>query len=360
MARALAGASLVATCLACTGSRKDPRAAEEESTRSVDAAVHQPAVSAPAVSAAPPPVHETGAAEMDASPAPQRTTALEVARVLFADAADPAVHPWSTECAPALPEEARIRCAFGVRYAGDPEAARLAHGLFVRHGVRAGVEVAHVMNGGYRGMIQIVPAVPTKQHRRHLAWIDAAFADFEAFFEGLGRGDAGVPRYRFRPIDVRFMRSVRATTPNAYASGWEVAYNLDGSINLSESAVRETMFHEIFHLNDTHHGEFSLKSLSRVYDAIVKRCGTRSPCLQPYSPGDTMVRNGTYYPFQPGNDVREYGAELAIRYYREQRLAIRGEKVARPFKCGPRENAEVWAAFAGEFFAGIDRIPACP
>jgi hypothetical protein len=30
------------------------------------------------------------------------------------------------------------------------------------------------------------------------------------------------------------------------------------------------------------------------------------------------------------------------------------------FKCGPKENALAWRAFVDEFFAGIDKTPACP
>lgn len=74
-----------------------------------------------------------------------------------------------------------------------------------------------------------------------------------------------------------------------------------------------------------------------------------------------MVRGGTFYSFQPGNDVREYGADLAVRYYREQRGALgQGPRVSPAFKCGTKENARAWALFVEEFFGGIDRVSACP
>src|SRR5690606_9231625 len=125
------------------------------------------------------------------------------------------------------------------------------------------------------------------------------------------------------PIRLRFFRSVGRTTPSAYASGWTVAYNVSGSLHTSADAVRETMFHETFHLNDTAHGRWSATALTSHYRAILDRC-TRgamleTACLRPYAPNETMVRGGTYYAFQPGNGVWEYAAELAIRYYREHR-----------------------------------------
>ena len=82
-------------------------------------------------------------------------------------------------------------------------------------------------------------------------------------------------------------------------------------------------------------------------------------CLTPYSPDSLIVRGGTYYPFMPGNGVREYAADLALRYYREQRSMAQGTTPARPFKCGPPENAEAWSRLVREFFAGVDQVPPC-
>jgi hypothetical protein len=100
--------------------------------------------------------------------------------------------------------------------------------------------------------------------------------------------------------------------------------------------------------------------LARIYDAVVRRCGANAACLAPFAPNSTLVRGGTYYAFQPGNDVREYAAELAIRYYREQRGILKeGPAVTPAFKCGRPENVEAWAAITSEFFGGIDLVPAC-
>jgi hypothetical protein len=74
-----------------------------------------------------------------------------------------------------------------------------------------------------------------------------------------------------------------------------------------------------------------------------------------------QVRGGTYYAFQENNGdaVHEYAAELALRYYREQRAVLRGEPTGKRFKCGPPENAQAWGLVAAEFFRGEDRTGPC-
>lgn len=329
----------------------------------------QPSHSETRIDAAPPlgthaDTDQPAAAPPRESPPPApAATYDEVRRVLFSDRSDSST--MDASCPPSLAGEARIRCLYDRRYEGDAKAAGLAHELYARFGIVAGVEQAHVMDGGYRGRIRIEPAVPTGKERKHLEWVVAAMKDFDDFFRRLesAGADGGAPRYRFRPITLRFMRSVEKHTPSAYAHDWTVAYNLVGTLMLSEDAIRETMFHEIFHLNDADHGSgdnWSSRALGDVYDAVSKKCGTKTACLAPYSPGDTLVRGGTYYAFQPGNGVGEYAAELALRYYREQRAAMRGlPSTGRAFKCGPPENLRAWDRMKDEFFAGIDITPAC-
>jgi hypothetical protein len=289
--------------------------------------------------------------------------------VLFADKASAA--PILQACPASLPEGARIRCLYDERYRGDSKAASLAYQFYVKWRTVAGVEAPHTMDGGYRGMIRLESAVPVGPDRKHLEWTFAALSDFDVFFAELEklRDDSDAKArpaskpYRFRPISLRFMRSVGARTPAAYASDWTIAYNFAGTLNVSADAVRETMFHEIFHLNDAAHGDWSPGALGSIFDAVVAKCGTAIPCLTPYSPNGTIVRGGTYYSFQPGNGVREYAAELALRYYREQRAAMRDPKGLRkdkPFKCGPAENAKAWVAVRDEFFGGADAVPPCP
>src|SRR5262249_36646380 len=73
------------------------------------------------------------------------------------------------------------RAAIASRLRADPPAQAIALRLFDRDKIEVSVEAAHRMDGGYRGSIAIVPALPTFAERPHLAWTDAAFADFGAF-----------------------------------------------------------------------------------------------------------------------------------------------------------------------------------
>ncbi len=86
---------------------------------------------------------------------------------------------------------------------------------------------------------------------------------------------------------------------------------------------------------------------------------SRVACLSKYVWGWLKVRRRTYYAFMPGNGVKEYAAELALDYLREQRAVLAGRRVKRPFKCGPPKNARSWKLMADFFFAGVDFLPAC-
>jgi hypothetical protein len=274
--------------------------------------------------------------------------------------------PKDAACPPAIDVPARIRCLLDLRYGGHEAAKKIVRSLFDASGSVAGVEREQMMDGGFRGSLHLVPELPVGRHEKHLSWIAAASADFNVFFVGLAKHTDKPVRYRHRPIAWKFFRSVKRTTPSAYAIGWTVAYNVSGSLHGSADAVRETMFHEIFHLNDaarsTGAEQWSRRALGPIHDAILARCGTRPACLTPYAPTATMVRGGTYYAFQPNNGdaVHEYAADLAARYYREVRAVLRGEKPVRPaFKCAPEENARAWKLLADEFFGGVDLVPGC-
>jgi hypothetical protein len=252
----------------------------------------------------------------------------------------------------------RARADIARRFSSDPDAARLALDLFDATGDEVDVLSPQRFDGGYRGTIALVPALPVGPDRKQLAWVAGALRDFDDFFAAIGA--RGTPRYRWRSLRVRFFRSIGNTTPNAFASDWTVAYNVNGSIDTSADRVRETLFHEIFHLDDADHADWSPQRLTAIQDAIERKCGVRTGCLGPYAPTSTIVRRGTYYAFQPGNDVHEYAAEVALRWYEEQRAIVRGERPVRPaFKCGPEENRRAWEAIAEEFFGGVDLVPAC-
>lgn len=264
------------------------------------------------------------------------------------------------------PPCADVPCLIERAYASDRKARALALALHRDGGHVAGVGAEELMDGGYRGKIRLVPQLPLGAHRGHLVWASRALRSIDTFFTELFAGAPGrtAPNYRWRALSLRFVRSIKKRTPSAYATGWSITYNVAGSLLTSEPGVLETMFHELFHLNDFAHGDWSAATLQADYDAIVARCGTKSSCLAPYAPNTTKVRaTGTYYAFQPGNGngVHEYAAELAVRYFREQSQMLRDRKLARPaFKCGPAENARAWTALVDEFFGGRDLVPVCP
>src|SRR5574338_751744 len=244
-------------------------------------------------------------------------------------------------------------------YKADPKAAAIARSLYEDFGAVATVGDEEEMDGGYRGTIHLVPELPINRYRKHLEWVAAALADFDAFFATFDKA----PHYRWKQLTLEFVRSVKKRTPSAYARGWTITHNVVGSLLTTARGVRETYFHELFHLNDFAHHDWSAKTLAKDYAAIIKKCGIAVKCLAPYAPNTTKVRaTGTYYAFQPnnGNSVHEYAAELAVRYYREQNEMRTHGKLSRPaFKCGPPENARAWQALVDEFFAGHDLVPAC-
>ena len=253
-------------------------------------------------------------------------------------------------------EAEQISCLIDACYAKDARAAKVANALYLQSGTVMGVLPEQDFNGGYRGQLHLVPHLPIGVDRKHLEWAAAALTDFDTFFKDLG----GTPKYRWRALDFRFFESVKRRTPSAYAVDWAVAYNVSGSLFGSDAGVRGTLFHEVFHLNDQAHGNWSERALSGLYNRIVKKCGVDAKCLQPYTPDNIKVKGGTYYDFQPGNGVGEYGADLARRYYTEHRALMRKEKLGRPFKCGSGENALAWSLVVSEFFGGVDLTPECP
>lgn len=309
---------------------------------------------------------DAGAIEIDAGP--RAEPPLDVAAILFPEGA--ASPDRAARCATIADGRERARCWFDARYDADPEALRLAVELYESSGDVAGVLPPQEMDGGFRGKIRLVPEPPIGKHRRHLAWVAAARRDVDAFFGALERIAKKPIAYRRKPLAYRFFRSVGRTTPSAFAEGETVGYNVSGSLHTSAEAVRDTIFHEVFHLVDASLGDWSARALRPVFDSIVARCGARAACLRPFAPGDTMVRGGTYYAFQPdnGDAVHEYAAELALRYFREQREALTSDPAARyrpsaaapgHFKCGPPENRRAWDAITADLFGDADATPPC-
>jgi len=253
-------------------------------------------------------------------------------------------------------DAAQIVCLIEARYARDAAASKAIVELYRKTGTVLGQLPEQDFDGGYRGLLHLVPRLPIGAHRKHLDMVTSALTDFDDFFAKLG----GAPKYRWHALDFRFFESVKRRTPSAYAVDWSVAYNVQGSLFGSEAGVRGTLFHEIFHLNDQARGNWTHRALSDLYDRILNACGTDAKCLEPYTPDSIKVKGGTYYDFQPGNGVGEYGADLAKRYYLEHRALLRKEKPLPPFKCRTPWNASAWKKLVDEFFGGVDLVPPCP
>ena len=163
----------------------------------------------------------------------------------------------------------------------------------------------------------------------------------------------------------RFVRSVGKRTPSAYADGWAVEYNVEGSLLTSAAGVRETLFHELFHTNDEDHGDWSASSLQTDYDAILAQV---RPAEQPL-PGalraehdDGARRHLLCVPAeQRQRGARVRGRARACATSANRARCSPAASCRRPaFKCGPAENGRAWSALVDEFFAGRDRVPACP
>ena len=97
------------------------------------------------------------------------------------------------------------------------------------------------------------------KYRKHLEWVAAALHAIDAFFASCSTRNAELSLAR---AELRFVRSVGKRTPSAYATGWTITHNVEGSLLTSERGVRETLFHELFHLNDFDHGDWSAKTLA--------------------------------------------------------------------------------------------------
>lgn len=264
-------------------------------------------------------------------------------------------------------------------FAEDRGSLQLALKLLERYDSLTGVEPAQTMEGGFRGAIQLVPTLPVGADRKYLLWIDTALSDFAGWktrLSGSSIADQGPTQtplsYRSDQILFRFMRSVGRTTPSAWATTdpvWSIAINVRGSLLKNEDAFRETLFHELFHLHDQTHNDWSSRTLTKLHIEIQSECGVTGPatneqknaCLATFAPGTTKVRGGVYYAFQPNNgvNVREYAAELALRFYLEHRKLQRGESTPAPFKCAHTRNQHAWSLLSHEFFGGIDRV-SCP
>ncbi|MFO0589181.1 MAG: hypothetical protein U0441_16715 [Polyangiaceae bacterium] len=315
----------------------------------------------------PPPATATATASAAATtePAPEplpegSATPEDAERVLFL-ATDLRTDNLRKTCPVTLAPAPRIRCLLSLRYIDDRESEKLALTLYAETGSLAGLLPEETSDDGHGGKVHLLPARPVDRNREHLTWIIGAFRDYKRFLDGISThlGPGAKVAFRDRPVDFRFFYSEKGGHPSAFAVRRNIGYNLFGALNVSDSTVRDTLFHEIFHLNDSRLGDVSSGPLAALRDSIVAKCGKRVACLTPYSPTDTRMFGG-FYAFTDASGAREYAAELGLRYYREHRLLLEGKPLpVKPFKCGPPENAAALRLIADAFFGGVDLVPPC-
>ena len=330
--RVALGALLLLGCSAPFVSRREPAPP--------DAAVTAPVPST--APAAPPRVEKTFA-----PPESARARAEVVRRALFG----PTLPAAALACAET------VRCLLDVAYAADETARTMVLDLYDRFDTVVIPGEGETMDLSYRGTITVVPVLPIGALRKHLEWLHVAFDSIAVTLRAAEHPVA----IRF-PAVIGFVRSLHGKrTPSGYALDWRYTYNVEGSLNVSEESVRGVAIHEMFHLVDVDGNRtWSEGAFGDDVRSIVARCHGDTACLTPFSPTRLRVRGGTFYAFQPGNDiVAEYAAELATRVLEEQRGRLgAGPKLA-PFKCGPAPNAKTWEAVVHRYFGDLDHVPAC-
>ncbi|AKU93910.1 hypothetical protein AKJ09_00574 [Labilithrix luteola] len=253
-------------------------------------------------------------------------------------------------------------CAIDALYGDDSESWTLARELFDEHGTLPGTGAVHVIDAGYLGVMNTRAALPKGAYRHHLQWLVKGLRTIESVIAAVATTSSEPVLFRTRPHAVMFYKTDVPSYPSAYAMENVVGYNLEGPLHESEHKVMATLFHEIFHLNDAGHGDWSDRALSPLFSAILETCADDDACLEPYAPDDTKVPGGTYYPFDPRTAaVREYAAEIGERWFVEHRAIVeRGEQPEQAFKCATSLNADAWSQVVGEFFGGVDLVAECP
>ncbi|MBX3231707.1 MAG: hypothetical protein KIT84_23225 [Labilithrix sp.] len=251
-------------------------------------------------------------------------------------------------------------CALELRYGDDAASLELARSLFDGSGVVVGVETSPTVEAGHLGELPISPAPPVGPYRRHLEWVVESFRSVEDTFAALAAKAPRPMMFRTRPYALRFYKTESRSFPSAWAIDGVVAYNVEGPLFQGRDGVAATLFHELFHLNDQGHGFWSVRALVDTYAAIRTQCGNDDACLAPYAPDETRVEGGTFYAFDERvDDVREYAADVALRWFREHEAALRGEPPEAPFRCATPENLTTWTLLVEEFFGATDLLPPC-
>ncbi len=308
------------------------------------------------IATAPPPPTSAVAPPPGPPTHPGRPEAAE--RVLFL-----ATHLRTTDLREACPvtmeEVPRIRCLISLRYADEVESKKLALSLYEETGSLAGLLPEETNQDSKGHKVRLKPARPIGKNKVHLEWILGAMREYARFFQELDKRKKTPLVMRDRPLDFRFFYTEEGGTPSAFAVGRNIGYNLNGTLNVHDEAVRDTLFHEIFHLNDVWQDNFSARVLAPIEARILATCKNNVKCLSQYAPTDTTM-NGKPYAFTDGGSGKEYAAELALRYFREQRLMMDGKPLPiAAFKCGPPENKDAMGLMIEVFFGGVDLVADC-
>jgi hypothetical protein len=265
-------------------------------------------------------------------------------------------------CSDRLAPRERTECLLAFRFGSDPDAHALVRDLYDKTNTLVGIAMRRTIDGFPGEVVELFPALPLGNERHHLAWLNASLTSFDAFIESLSdHSGSRAISFEPRPRAFAFYRTGVPTYPSAYCWEGVIAYNLDGPLHTKEREVLETTFHELFHVNDARRDSWSERELGPTFDAIVERCGDDHDCYAPFAPHDTLVSGGTFYGFdRRTRDVREYGAELALRYFLEHEAILAGSRRSdSSFKCRAPENRFAWELLAREFFGGVDLTPSC-
>lgn len=251
-------------------------------------------------------------------------------------------------------------CLLRLRFADDPEALDLATTLYARTNTLVGV-AARTSIEGYRGSyVELHPALPIGEQRHHLEWLHRSLGTFDWFVASLAERAPRPLAFRPRPKGFAFFQTAEPSYPSAYCVDGVIAYNVQGLLHADSRDMHETLFHELFHINDAAHGAWSTRTLGPTFDAIVERCDDDHACLATFAPHDSVVPDGTFYAFDARTrDVREYAAELALRYFLEHEAILTGAPPLLPFKCRAEENLGAWTQLVDTFFGGADLTPPC-
>lgn len=294
---------------------------------------------------------------LTARDASERKSNAHARRIACADVGDDLC---LAACPDTLPPREHAMCLLEFRFGTDEEAAALARSFYSRTETLLGVETRPTIEGFRGEQVALHPALPLGTDRHHIEWLSESLDGFDRFLDALREHAPRTVRFSTRPRAFVFFRTAETSFPSAYYVDEKIAYNLAGPLHTNRGDARETMFHELFHLNDAREEGWSERALGEIFGAILAEC-TGHDCFAAYAPHSSVVDDGTFYAFDPRTgDVREYAAELALRYLLEQERVLAGEgPIDPPFKCVTALNGVAWTRLTDTFFGGADLTPPC-